>query len=106
MDYAYSVEDSRASLFELLRLNKRLGIATAEIDWTNPDYPMPYMAIRKREIIKRNVNIAGSILHIPPGSRKRFVIVSYMSYDGRDSIPIALGSSHAVTLHAGYHRFV
>ena len=74
LDAVRSLEDARRSMFELLRLTPRQAESAATIDWSNDAYPMPYMAIRSRNILKQNVNCAGTLLKVPTGSRIFFLI--------------------------------
>ena len=57
-------EDSRASLFQLLKRPKSQAHSASTIQWNDPSFPMPYMAIRDRKLVKRNVDASTALLKV------------------------------------------
>ena len=78
------------------------------VEWSSPDYPLPYMAIRSPIILRFNYRCAANIVMIPLGSRHGKitfddtscaqvlgVITNYWDMIQRKKISIVVGGGHS-----------
>ena len=62
-------EEGRQALFQFAKINTRLAKDVHTIDWSDMNYPLPYMAIRCTAQLINNFQAAGTILGLSVGGR-------------------------------------